>query len=278
MTKLLLPFIASVFVLASCQTAPKTWQAPVTPISSVGSKTYVVQRGDTIYGIANGFDIPVRQLVESNHLKWPYQLYIGQKISLNEQAAQTGTSYQEPATMHPMAKAVAVPKYQPPVVKKAPIYHPPKQVVKRKPVSKPKPVAIKKPTPKPKPKHIAKSPKVSIPSVSPQGWIWPASGTHSASNAGGVNITTRSGQNVVAAKAGDVIYTGPDVNGGGKLVIVSHGNQVLSAYGNLKSITVKEGQKLTRGASLGRSSVNLHFEIRKDGALANVTQYLPRRA
>ena len=280
MTKRLLLLTLSALVLAGCQTAPKTWQAPVTPISSVGSKSYTVQRGDTIYGIANGFNIPVRKLVTANHLKWPYQLYIGQKVSLNEPTATQDKAYQEPATMAPMHQATAKPVYMPAPVAQKPTYTPPKRVAKKKSVyKKPTTSARKKPVVKLKPKRIAKkTPAVFMPKVSSAGWIWPANGQGSPSSAGGLNIATKSGQTVVAAKAGQVVYTGPDVSGKGKLVIVSHGDQMLSAYGNLKSIRVKEGAKLTRGDSLGRSSGTLHFEIRKDGALANVTQYLPRSA
>ncbi len=44
--------------------------------------TYTVQRGDTIYGIARENDVSVRALIDANGLQPPFQLMVGQVLSL----------------------------------------------------------------------------------------------------------------------------------------------------------------------------------------------------
>ncbi len=46
------------------------------------SGNYTVQRGDTIYGIAREHDVSVRALIDANGLQPPYQLTVGQVLSL----------------------------------------------------------------------------------------------------------------------------------------------------------------------------------------------------
>ena len=43
---------------------------------------YVVQRGDTLSGIASRIDVSMVQLAAANQIASPYQLYAGQKLRL----------------------------------------------------------------------------------------------------------------------------------------------------------------------------------------------------
>ena len=71
--------------------------------------------------------------------------------------------------------------------------------------------------------------------------------------------------------AGKVIYSGSDLRGYGKLVIVKHNKTYLSVYAHNSKIVVKEGQTVAAGqkiAEMGNTdsnSVKLHFEIRRLG-------------
>ncbi len=125
------------------------------------------------------------------------------------------------------------------------------------------------------------------PIVEPAGnlnWAWPTKGKVIASfnEAGnkGVDIAGNMGQSIQATAAGKVIYSGSDLRGYGKLVIVKHNATYLSVYANNSLILVKEGQQVSRGqkiAEMGNSdsnTVKLHFEIRQQGKSVDPIKFL----
>ena len=115
-------------------------------------------------------------------------------------------------------------------------------------------------------------------------WAWPTKGKVIANfnEAGnkGIDISGSAGQNINAAASGKVIYSGSDLRGYGKLVIIKHNSTYLSVYAHNSQIVVKEGQQISRGqkiAEMGNSdsnSVKLHFEIRRQGRSVDPSKYL----
>jgi lipoprotein NlpD len=116
-------------------------------------------------------------------------------------------------------------------------------------------------------------------------WAWPhqgkiINGFNEATNKG-IDIGGQIGQSVNAAASGKVIYSGADLRGYGKLVIIKHNALYLSVYAHNSVIHVKEGQVVTRGqkiAEMGNSespNVKLHFEIRRQGRSVDPKLYLP---
>jgi lipoprotein NlpD len=91
------------------------------------------------------------------------------------------------------------------------------------------------------------------------------------------------GAPVVAAAAGEVVYSGNGLVGYGELVIIKHSAEFLSAYGHNRKRLVTEGQRVSAGqqiAEMGRSSAGLdavHFEIRRAGKPIDPLEILPRR-
>lgn len=118
-------------------------------------------------------------------------------------------------------------------------------------------------------------------------WVWPASGKivagFSEGGAKGVDIGGRSGQPVIAAAPGKVVYSGNNLRGYGNLVIIKHNKTYLSAYAHNSLVVVKEGQSVSRGqkiAEMGKTdadSVKLHFEIRRFGKPVDPLKYLPEK-
>lgn len=117
-------------------------------------------------------------------------------------------------------------------------------------------------------------------------WMWPADGKVVATfddNKKGIDIAGKSGQQVLAAGSGKVMYAGSGIRGYGNLVIVKHTSTLLSAYAHNKAIHVKEGQNVTKGqkiADMGDSdadAVKLHFEIRQQGKPVDPSKFLPNR-
>lgn len=129
-----------------------------------------------------------------------------------------------------------------------------------------------------------KAVETPVPSEEAVAWMWPADGKVVANfdeGKKGIDITGKSGQQVLAAGAGKVMYAGSGIRGYGNLVIVKHTNTLLSAYAHNKTILVKEGQSVSRGqkiAEMGNSDsdvVKLHFEIRQQGKPVDPSKFLP---
>ena len=117
-------------------------------------------------------------------------------------------------------------------------------------------------------------------------FIWPAEGKVIGTfddGKKGIDIAGKSGQPVVAAAGGKVMYAGSGIRGYGNLVIVKHSNALLSAYAHNKAILVKEGQNVGKGekiAEMGNSDsdgVKLHFEIRQQGKPVDPAKFLPAK-
>jgi len=127
------------------------------------------------------------------------------------------------------------------------------------------------------------------PAGPPVAWVWPASGDVVAnfgdpSSIGkGIDIGGRIGDEVRAAAAGRVVYTGSGLIGYGKLVIIKHNETYLSAYGHNDALYVEQGAEVQAGqrvAAMGEGPGKrplLHFEIRVDGKPVDPLQYLPSR-
>ena len=98
----------------------------------------------------------------------------------------------------------------------------------------------------------------------------------------GIDIAGQAGQAVNSAGDGTVLYA-KNMRGYGNLVIVDHGDGLVSAYAHNKTILVKEGQTVARGqriAEMGDTDadmVKLHFEIRQLGKPIDPVSMLPSR-
>ncbi len=117
-------------------------------------------------------------------------------------------------------------------------------------------------------------------------WGWPTNGKvvqGFAESTKGIALGGSSGDPVLAAAEGKVIFSGNGPRGYGNLVIVKHANDLLSVYAHNRTLVVKEGQMVKRGqkiAELGESggaTPRLHFEIRQQGKPIDPTTVLPKR-
>ncbi len=96
----------------------------------------------------------------------------------------------------------------------------------------------------------------------------------------GIDYAGRTGDAIKAADGGTVTYAG--WNGSyGKMVKISHGNGLETWYAHMSSISVKSGQKVAKGATIGAigstgntTGPHLHFEVRKNGVAKNPSNYV----
>jgi septal ring factor EnvC (AmiA/AmiB activator) len=100
----------------------------------------------------------------------------------------------------------------------------------------------------------------------------------------GIQIAAPLGMAVRVVHGGTVAFTGP-FTGFGNLVILDHGNDAFSLYGNLREVTVKQGASLQAGDVLGTTGTppagpadasGLYFELRIDGRPVDPLQWLKK--
>ena len=110
----------------------------------------------------------------------------------------------------------------------------------------------------------------------------PGRGSGQASSSNGIEIAAAEGSPVTAVHDGVVAFA--DTFGGfGNLVIVDHGSQSFSLYGDLLEMTVKKGAHIERGQQVGTvgpapaGPPELYFELRIDGQSVDPLQWLRKR-
>ncbi|MBP7693910.1 MAG: peptidoglycan DD-metalloendopeptidase family protein [Anaerolineales bacterium] len=98
----------------------------------------------------------------------------------------------------------------------------------------------------------------------------------------GIDIRAGTGAPVAAVDHGVVMYAGWNEWGYGNLVVVDHGNGWESVYAHLSQWNVSCGQSVNQGEGLGLAGAtgratgpHLHFELRYNGAFVNPWDVLP---
>ncbi len=283
--------------LAACGTPHRS--APVTERTIGGTSAsakaaaddrnfYTVKKGDTLYRIALDFGQSYSELVTWNKLANPNDIKVDQVLRVappespsprSNGGAQIGSIATPSGTE---ARTLSAPPSMTSGTKTAPRGE-------KRPYSDSNLAEMQKPdgataaaTPPSKPVETAAA-ATDDEAVS---WMWPADGKVVATfddNKKGIDIAGKSGQQVLAAGSGKVMYAGSGIRGYGNLVIVKHTSTLLSAYAHNKAIHVKEGQNVSKGqkiADMGDSdadAVKLHFEIRQQGKPVDPSKFLPNR-
>jgi septal ring factor EnvC (AmiA/AmiB activator) len=120
---------------------------------------------------------------------------------------------------------------------------------------------------------------------------WPVAGAvrsrfgaagSAAPESAGIEIAAAEGAAVLAIHDGVVAFADTFV-GFGNLVIVDHGAQTFSLYGDLQDMAVKRGSRVDRGQAVGAvgnaptGPPGLYFELRIDGRPVDPLQWLKKR-
>ncbi|MDB6085602.1 MAG: Peptidase [Gammaproteobacteria bacterium] len=115
-------------------------------------------------------------------------------------------------------------------------------------------------------------------------WVWPTDRLSAPRPVpgGGILLLGRLGQDVRAAGSGRVVYTGSGLRGYGNLIIVKHGESLLSSYAHNRELLVHEGQDVAAGQVIAHMGTGphqvsaLYFEIRVNGKPVDPLRYLTR--
>jgi septal ring factor EnvC (AmiA/AmiB activator) len=116
---------------------------------------------------------------------------------------------------------------------------------------------------------------------------WPIDGVVSrrfghGSAPNGIEITGADGARAAAIHDGVVAFAGPFA-GYGNLVIVDHGAQTFSLYGDLLDLAVQKGARIEHGQTVGTpgptasGADGIYFELRVDARPVDPLQWLKRR-
>ena len=213
--------------------------------TSSATGSYRVVSGDTLYSIAQRHGMTVSQLRAVNNLQ-DENLRVGQTLRVNGTAVASTPVVQTPPVVSTTTTTT---------------------------------------TTNITPTNITPTPTVTASSKtsSHAGLTWqsPLAGANIAkafsNSTRGVELQGSAGQTVVAAADGQVIYSGNGPRGYGKLVVVQHSPNLLTAYSNGDNLIVKEQERVKRGQSLAKlgSAGRLHFEVRESGTPVNPSNYIP---
>lgn len=215
---------------------------------------YQVKPGDTLFGIALQVDKDFRQLAKVNNIAAPYLIFPGQNLTLVGEGSAPVTEPDIPSKVK--AQQTSNKSHSPTITSKPP-----------------KPEVGKTPKKGPNSKHIL--------------WTWPLKGTLVAKFSTksplnkGIDIQGRLGQSVRAAAAGKVVFAGEGPRGYGRLVIIDHNSQYLSAYANNHNVLVKENDQVQAQQAIAHlrsddsQKARLHFEVRRRGKPLDPLKLLP---
>jgi lipoprotein NlpD len=114
-------------------------------------------------------------------------------------------------------------------------------------------------------------------------WVWPTE--HLAAPlpvpGGGILLAGHVGQEIRAACAGRVVYSGSGLRSYGNLIIIKHSESLLSAYAHNRDSLVRDGEEVSVGqliAHMGEGAPQkpvLYFEIRRYGKPIDPKTILP---
>lgn len=294
-------------------TASTSAATPAVP--AIGKGYYSVKKGDTLLAIALDHGLDYKDLVAWNNLENPNRILVGQQLRVSQNTAPAENTSSAVAVTQPVSSAAVIERRS---LDAAPAVAPAKasEFLKREPkagkeaysdaalahsqatsaaqapaaTSAP---AVAAPAAAKAAVAAAEAPRVDSKTDSKAAssdelvWSWPANGKVLAGYKDGSNkgldIGGKQGEPVMAAADGKVAYIGTGIAALGKLVILRHNTNFLSAYAHNSVISVKEGQSVSKGqkiAEIGNSGTDvtkLHFEIRRQGTPVDPMQYLPKR-
>lgn len=261
----------------------------------------IIGAGDTLYSISKKYQTSLRDLIETNSLSAPYSLKVGTKITIPQQAyyaVKNGdTLYSVSRDLHMnINDIVALNNLKSPYrinagellkVKnnsEAVINEDKKSIAKEKNASSKQESAALEDSPKKSPAVVEK-----ILEHKNNKFAWPIKGAiiskFGPKKGGlyndGLNIRAKEGSPVKASEDGLVAYVGNELKGYGNLIIIKHSDGWITAYAHLSQTTVKRGEKIKKGKTIGAvgatgnvDSPQLYFGLRKGRDAVNPENYL----
>ncbi|WKZ28730.1 MAG: peptidoglycan DD-metalloendopeptidase family protein [Patescibacteria group bacterium] len=251
---------------------------------------YVVQQGDTVSSIAQRYGVSVNTILWANNLTARSVLRLGQKLTilpvtgvlhtvkrgetLGGIAKQYGSDVERILAVNRVSspsqiqigEELVIPEGRPPVVARAPAPAAPPRLGDVRDVFKP---PVEAP-----PNQVADG--VDL--------VWPTDqkriNQYFKARHSGLDINGTLSNAVYSVDAGIVTFSGWNSGGYGNMILVDHGNGMITRYAHHSKLFVKVGDQVTKGqtigmvGSTGRSTgPHLHFELYVNGRRVNPLTY-----
>lgn len=214
----------------------------VLPVSGV---LHEVKRGETLGAISNKYDSEVDKILAANLIKSPTQIQIGQRLVIPDGRPQQVAA--------PKPKAATPTPTPPRLGDVRDVFRPPEEAPPSRTIDG---VEIVWPTVQ---KRIN------------QYYKW----RHT-----GIDINGTLKDATYAVDEGIVTFSGWNASGYGNMILIDHGNGMVTRYAHHSKMYVKAGDQVTKGqtigmvGSTGRSTgPHLHFEIYINGKRVNPLEY-----
>lgn len=238
----------------------------------------IVNDNQTIYDIANIFNILPQEIIRANNLKSPYKLLKGQQIYLPYPLMHRVQNNQN---IYDISLIYAV--SQSDIVELNGLRKPYKLIPN---------VEIKIPLHKDysviglisKTKISKKSNTAPILKINSK-FLFPVNGKivrdfgsfdNGNQHNDGVNILVSTEQSIKASMSGKVAFVGSNLKSFGKMILIKHNSQFVTAYAKINEFNVMEGDLVKKGQVIGKLYKNnsIHFQIRKSRNPVNPKLYI----
>lgn len=266
-----------------------------TPDTTVLPASYVVRPQDTLYGIAWRHNLDYRELAKWNNIGPDYKLSVGQVLALQPVAGRSASlgpppTYSLPARLAGAATAPRVGQPRPwsdtsaaggnGAAGGSPIGG---GAARASGTTANASGGVNAAGGAPALGGGAAMPDAAGGGVAGN-WVWPTDRVSAPRPVpgGGILVLGHLGQDVRAASSGRIVYTGSGLRGYGNLIIIKHGDNLLSSYAHNRELTVHEGQEVSAGQVIGHMGYGphqisaLYFEIRVNGKPVDPLRYLAR--
>ncbi|MFT3726482.1 MAG: peptidoglycan DD-metalloendopeptidase family protein [Terricaulis sp.] len=237
--------------------------------------THRVAPNQSLYDIASMYQLPLRALIDENHLQPPYALAPGTVLRLpppNVHVVENGETFAMVAQRYNVdTRSLALlNRMQPPYDVHAGDRILLPAMARDMGASAPPPFGATLPP------AVEQTSEAPLPRGNGH-FAWPLRGQvvarfgvqASGARLDGIEIAGREGAPIQSAADGEVVYAGSDIPGYGTLVLVRHADNYVTAYGFARRALVHEGQRVRTGetiAELGArpsGGARLLFQVRR---------------
>ena len=246
----------------------------------------LVNKDDTIYGIANKYKVVPKDIIDDNNLVEPYKLKENQILFLrnkNLYVIRFGDNLEKISLKFAVNKSdiIRINKLSKPYQLKVGN----KILIPQTKDFSVVDLIIDQKIYKSEPKVSNKNRIINAKSLNSPNFIWPSNGQiiknfgvfGKGQHYDGVDIKASNNSPIYSIYDGTVAFTGSEIKKFGNLILIKHKNGWLSAYSNVGKFNVKQGSSIKKGELIAYSSNDLdyyHFQLRHNRNPVNPIEFL----